>query len=76
METDFEFPERRDDLVRARRRVKLCFLALLACVIMMADLISGADAAVRTQHSCQDPVWNAPIEDGRAQAGAGLGHCH
>lgn len=65
METDIEFPERRNDLVRERRRVRLCFVALLACVVMMADLISGAGAADPKQQPCTDPAWTAPIVDGR-----------
>lgn len=58
METDIDFAEQRNDIVKARRRVRLCFLALLACVIMMTDLISSANAMDRTQLACRYPTVN------------------
>jgi hypothetical protein len=44
MEPDTDYLEKNRDAKRIRRRVRLSFLALLACIAMMANLISQANA--------------------------------
>lgn len=66
METGFEFPERRNDTIRARRRLRLCFVALLACVLMMADLISDASTAIHAQNLFDHSSGTTAIEHRRS----------
>lgn len=76
METDIDFAEQRNNIVKARRRVRLCFLALLACVVMMADLISSANAMDRTQLACSHPTANMadPVKAADAEIGTPSRH--
>jgi len=76
METDIDFAEQRNNTVKARRRVRLCFLALLACVIMMADLISSANAMDRTQLACSHPaaIMAEPVKTAKAEIGTPCPH--
>ncbi len=39
---DKDIVQRQKDTERARRRVTLCFLALIACIVMIAGLIPDA----------------------------------
>lgn len=76
METDIDFAEQRNNTVKARRRVRLCFLALLACVIMMADLISSANAMDRTQLACSHSaaIMAEPVKTAKAEIGTPCRH--
>lgn len=75
METDTDFLERRNETVRARRRVKLCFLALLSCVIMMADLISDAHATVGAERRYSELTFDAVVEHHHRSIKTNATHC-
>lgn len=62
MEVDADFVDRHRDTVKARRRVKLCFLALLCCVIMMVDLISDANATIHAKGNGCHVSMDASVE--------------
>lgn len=62
MEVDADFVDRHRDTAKARRRVKLCFLALLCCVIMIVDLISDANATFHANGNCCHVSMDASVE--------------